>query len=111
MKIITKFLLMSGILFTVKNMCFLNQKSLVSKLFNKLEDIDHIELKIINPKKVNINSILNTHKYILKMYIITKETYLIKTIEDNNYVDLINKTEEFIDKYSRSLNYIINIDS
>jgi len=109
MKIISKLLLLSCMLFTsfrgfTDINTFINQnkiqiKKLISKLYDKLDDIDRIELKITNPKKVDYNSIFNRKKYTLKIYIITDENYLIKTIEENNYDKLANKTEEFIVKY------------
>jgi hypothetical protein len=110
MKLLTKFILFFNLLFISKQITpFFIQlpekaqiQSLVSKLYNKINDIQHIELKIINPKKNN--NILNLNKYSLKILIITDDkTYLKKTIEENDYDKLLNKTEEFILQYSISL--------
>ena len=99
MKLIYKLL---SILF-IFNTCFINHKplkSLINRVYHKIEDIDRVEILIKNPKKCNNNSIFNKYIYTLKIYIITEDSYITKTIEDNNFSNLINKTDFFISKYN-----------
>ena len=63
---------------------------------NNLEHIDNIEIKINNPKKINIKSIFSTYLYSVKICIIKDNIYLIKTIEDNDLGKILNQTDNFI---------------
>jgi hypothetical protein len=58
--------------------------------------IDNIEIKINNPKKININSIFSKYLYSVKIYIIKDNIFLIKTIEDNDFEKVLNETNNFI---------------
>ena len=88
MRIINKLFMLACTLAISFRGCFINYnnkkeiKSLVSKLYNKLDHIDRVEIKIMNPSKIHSKeNIFNHHLYSLKIFIINDDTYLIKTIE------------------------------
>ena len=63
---------------------------------NNLEHIDNIEIKINNPKKINIKSIFNIYLYSVKICIIKDNIFLIKTIEDNDLDKILKQADNFI---------------
>jgi len=79
-------------------------KTLINRIYNKLEDIDRIEILIKNPKKCNNYSVFNKYIYTLKIHIINDDSYIYKTIEDNNFTNLINKTDIFISNFILKIN-------
>ena len=74
-------------------------KTLINRIYNKIEHVDRIEILIKNPKKCN-GSTFYKYIYTLTIFIINDDSYIYKTIEENNIDILINKTDLYISKYS-----------
>ena len=75
-----------------------NIQKIIKQVDNNLEHIDNIEIKINNPKKINVNNIFNKYIYSVKICIIKDNIYLSKTIEDNDFEKVLNQTDNFINK-------------
>jgi len=63
---------------------------------NNLEHIDNIEIKINNPKKIDIKSIFSKYLYSVKICIIKDNIFLVKTIEDNDLEKILKQADNFI---------------
>jgi hypothetical protein len=82
---------------SLKKLCAINNLNTLMNYFkNNCSSVHNLELTINNPKNVNKNSIFTKTIYSIKINIRKDDLVIYKTIEDNNFDNLIKKTDNFL---------------